>query len=174
MEDKAKVYMICGISCSGKTCFSKNLELFGVPRISMDEELWPDFYVLADMISAEHRSCLYAEAEKRIRAKIANFCAENRPCSVDMPFCKRQQRDDFSAYIKSCGGEPVLIWIKTDLPVLKQRLADRIGKNGPNNLPVSEEEINMYWRGFQRPEDENAIVIDGEKPFDMEEILKMI
>ncbi len=174
MKNNAKVFLICGISGSGKTCFSKKLELSGIPRISMDEELWPDYYVLSDMISDEHRDYLYSEAIKRIRARIANFCAENRPCSVDMPFCKRAQREEFSKYIKSCGGEPVLIWIKTDLPVLKKRLAERCGKNGPNNLPVSEAEIEMYWRGFQRPEDENPVIIDGEQPFDIEEILKMI
>ena len=172
METKPKIYMICGISGSGKTRFSKEMELFGIPRISMDEELWPDFYVLADMISDEHRDYLYSEATKRIYAKVANFCAENRPCSVDMPFCKLAQRDAFRAHIESCGGEPVLVWINTDLPVLKKRLADRIGKNGPNNLPVSEAEVEMFWRGFQRPVGENAIEISGEAPFDIENFLK--
>ena len=100
METKPKIYMICGISGSGKTRFSKEMELFGIPRISMDEELWPDFYVLADMISDEHRDHLYSEATKRIYAKVANFCAENRPCSVDMPFCKLAQRDAFRAHIE--------------------------------------------------------------------------
>ena len=67
-----------------------------------------------------------------------------------------------------------MIWINTDLDVLKKRLSDRAGKNGPNNLPVSEEEINMYWNGFQKPSGESHIEIDGNKPFDFEEILKMI
>ena len=91
-----------------------------------------------------------------------------------MPFCKRAQRDSFRAHVENCGGEPVLIWINTDLSVLKERLADRAGKNGPNNLPVSEEEIEMYWRGFQRPADEKHIEIDGNKPFDIGKILEMI
>ena len=172
MENRPKIYMICGISGSGKTAFSKEMELFGIPRLSIDEELWPDFYVLADVLSTEHKDYLYSEAMKRIKARTANFCAENRSCSVDMPFCKKAQREEFRAHIENCGGEPVLIWINTPLEVLKERLAGRIGKNGPNNLPVSEDEINMYWRGFQRPEGENAIEIDGTKPFDIENIIK--
>ena len=148
MENKAKVYMICGISGSGKTAFSKNLELFGVPRISIDEELWPDYYVLGALVSDEHRDFLYKQAMERIFSKVRNFCAEKRDCSVDMPFCKRHQRENFRAHVENCGGEAVLIWINTDLPVLKARISDRAGKNGPNNLPVSEEEIEMYWRGF--------------------------
>ena len=166
--------MICGISGSGKTAFSKNLELHGIPRISMDEELWPDYYVYPGLLSKEHLGFLYEQATERIFAKIRNFCAEGRPCSVDMPFCKRAQRDIFRAHIESCGGEPVLIWINTDLPVLKKRLAEREGKNGPNNLPVSEEEIEMFWKGFQRPYDEKHIEIDGNRDFEMDEILKMI
>ncbi|MBR2042515.1 MAG: ATP-binding protein [Oscillospiraceae bacterium] len=172
MENKPKIYMICGISGSGKTALSKEMELFGIPRLSIDEELWPDFYVLADMMSTEHRDYLYSEAMKRIKARTANFCAENRSCSVDMPFCKKAQREDFRAHIEKSGGEAVLIWIDTPLEVLKKRLLERKDKNGPNNLPVSEEEIGMYWRGFQRPEDENAIRIDGTKPFEMKNIIK--
>ena len=172
MEEKAKIYMICGISGSGKSFLAKKLALFGVPRISIDEELWPDYYVLADILSDEHREALYGEAMKRIRARVANFCAEKRPCSIDMPFCKKAQREDFADYIRSCGGEPVLLWIKTDLPVLKKRLAERAGKNGPDNLPVSEKEIEMYWRGFERPTEKNAVVIDGEEPFDIENFLE--
>ena len=166
--------MVCGISGSGKTAFSKKLELSGVPRISMDEELWPDFYVLGDMISDEHKDFLYEQAMERIFSKVRNFCAGGRPCSVDMPFCKRAQRDSFRAHVENCGGEPVLIWINTDLAVLKQRIADRTGKNGPNNLPVSEEEIEMFWRGFQRPVDEEHIEIDGTADFDVKKILEMI
>lgn len=172
MENKAKIYMICGISGSGKTAFSKALELSGIPRLSIDEELWPDYYAYPGLLSDEHRDYLYSEAMKRIKARVFNFCAEKRPCSVDMPFCKKAQRDEFCAHIKSCGGEPVLIWINTPLEVLKKRLAERDGKSGPNNLPVSEAEINMYWRGFQRPEGENAIEIDGTKPFEIEKIIK--
>ena len=166
--------MVCGISGSGKTSFSKKLELEGVPRISMDEELWPDYYVYPGLLSEEHLDFLYKKATERIFAKIRNFCAEGRSCSVDMPFCKAAQREVFRAHAEKCGGEPVLIWINTDLPVLKSRLADRSGKSGPNNLPVSEKEIEMYWRGFERPTDEKHIEIDGTADFEIEEILKMI
>lgn len=166
--------MVCGISGSGKTAFSKNLELSGVPRISIDEELWPDYFVLSTLISDEHKSFLYKQATDRIFAKVRNFCSEGKSCSVDMPFCKKAQREAFRAHVENCGGEPVLIWINTDLAVLKQRIADRTGKNGPNNLPISEEEIEMYWRGFQRPADEKHIEIDGNKPFDVRKILEMI
>ena len=174
MEKKPKVFMVCGISGSGKTAFSKKLELSGVPRISMDEELWPDYYVYPGLLSKEHLDFLYKQATERIFAKIRNFCAEGHPCSVDMPFCKAAQRKAFRAQIENFGGEPVLIWINTDLPVLKQRLADRTGKNGPNNLPVSEEEIEMFWRGFQRPHGEEHIEIDGTAEFDAGKFLEMI
>ena len=91
-----------------------------------------------------------------------------------MPFCKSAQREAFRAHVENCGGKPVLIWINTDLPVLKRRLAEREGKNGPNNLPVSESEIEMFWRGFERPFTEEHIEIDGNADFDIDEILKMI
>ena len=140
----------------------------------MDEELWPDYYAYPGLFSEEHLDFLYKQATERIFAKIRNFCAEGSACSVDMPFCKFSQREAFRAQIESFGGEAVLVWINTDLSMLKKRLADRKGKNGPNNLPVSEKEIEMYWRGFERPKNENHIEIDGNSDFDIEEILKMI
>ena len=90
MEKKPKVFMVCGISGSGKTAFSKKLELSGVPRISMDEELWPDFYVLGNLISDEHKDFLYKQASERIFAKIRNFCAEGRarPLSLSLKFSR--------------------------------------------------------------------------------------
>lgn len=164
--------MISGISGSGKTAFSKKLELSGIPRISMDEELWPDYYAYPGLLSEEHLDFLYKQALERIFARIRNFCAEGKSCSVDMPFCKREQRDIFRAHIENCGGEPVLIWINTDLPVLKKRLAEREGKGGPNNLPVSEAEIEMFWKGFQRPVDEEHVEIDGNLEPDIEFLIK--
>ena len=106
MENKPKIFMISGISGSGKTALSKKLELSGIPRISMDEELWPDYYVYPGLLSEEHLDFLYKQATERIFAKIRNFCAEGRSCSVDMPFCKVAQRDSFRAHIENCGGEP--------------------------------------------------------------------
>ena len=49
--------------------------------------------------------------------------------------------------------------------MLKERLAARKGKNGPNELFVSEEELMRYWNGFERPlSEENATVIEQEQP----------
>ncbi len=164
--------MLCGISGSGKTYLGKLLELRGIPRLSIDEELWPDFYVLSDLISEEHKDHLYPEAMKRIAARMSNFIRENRVCSVDMPFCHREMRDKFRAQIEKAGGEPVLVWLKADLPVLKERLADRKGKNGPNNLPVSNEEAERYWNGFEPITETDCIEIDSTKPIDIDSVLK--
>lgn len=174
MEKRPKVLLISGISGSGKTFLSKKLELSGIPRISIDEELWPDYYVYPGLLSEEHLDFLYKQAMDRVFSKVSVFCSEGRSCSVDMPFCKKAQRDAFRAHAEKCGGEAVLLWINTDLPVLKERLLDRAGKNGPDNLPVSEAEIEMYWRGFERPVDEKQIEIDGSAPFDIEKIIGMI
>ena len=159
--DQPKLYMICGISGSGKTFYAKNLEQQGVVRLSIDEELWPDFFVLDPLLCAEHKAVLKEQAFARIKSRAANLLAAGRDVSIDMPFCKRAQRDELRAFAAECGAAPVLVYLKTELPVLKARLAAREGKNGPNALPVSPEELEMYWRGFERPaEDENPIVIE--------------
>ncbi len=170
----SKVIMLCGISGSGKTRLAKLLELNGIPRLSIDNELWPDFYVYSDLLTDEHRDYLYAEAMRRIISRMSNFCSENRVCTVDMPFCHREARENFRAQIEKAGGEPVLLWLKADLPVLKKRLADRKGKNGPDNLPVTEEEIERYWKGFQPITETPCTVIDSNTEFDLEAVLKLI
>ena len=159
--EQPKLYMICGISGSGKTFYAKSLERQGVVRLSIDEELWPDFFVLDPLLCAEHKAVLKEQALARIKSRAANLIAAGRDVSIDMPFCKRAQRDELRAFAAECGAAPVLVYLKADLPVLKARLAAREGKNGPNALPVSPAELEMYWRGFERPaEDENPIVIE--------------
>ncbi|MGN0629332.1 MAG: AAA family ATPase [Oscillospiraceae bacterium] len=171
---KPKLVMMCGTSGSGKTYFSKLLESRGFARLSIDEELWPDFYVLSDMLTPEHKAFLKEQGMERLRSRAANFVADGKNVVIDMCFCHKAQRDEFRTFGESLGAEPVLIYIKASLPVLRARLADRAGKNGPNSLPVSEEELLRFWSGFQPPEGEGEIVIDSEKPIDIDEILKNI
>ncbi len=159
--EQPKLYMICGISGSGKTFYAKQLERQGVVRLSLDEELWPDFFVLDPLLCAGHKALLREQALARIKSRAANLIAAGRDVSIDMPFCKRAQRDEFRAFAAECGAAPVLICLKADLPVLRERLAAREGKNGPNALPVSERELLMYWNGFERPTaDESPIIAE--------------
>ena len=163
--EQPKLYMICGISGSGKTFYAKKLERQGVVRLSIDEELWPDFFILDPLLCAEHKAMLKEQATARIKSRAANLAAEGRSVCIDMPFCKRSQREEFREYAKKIGAEPVLIYMKAELSVLKERLAARKGKNGPNALFVSEEELMRYWNGFERPLlEENATVIEQEQP----------
>lgn len=168
----SKVIMICGVSGSGKTYLAKLLELKGVPRLSIDNELWPDFYVLSDLLSKEHKNYLYSEATKRIVARMKNYISENKVCTIDMPFCHRETRDYFRAQIEEAGGKPLLLWLKADLPVLKQRLCDRKGKNGPDNLPVSAEEVERYQKGFEPITETECVVINTENPIDIDSVFK--
>lgn len=171
---KPKLVMMCGTSGSGKTYFSKLLESRGFARLSIDEELWPDFYVLSDMLTPEHKAFLKEQGMERLRSRAANLLAGGKNVVIDMCFCHKSQRDEFRAFSESLGAAPVLIYMKAGLPVLMARLADRTGKNGPNSLPVSEEELLRFWGGFQPPKGEGEIVIDSEKPIDIDKILKNI
>lgn len=160
--EKPKLFMISGISGSGKTFYAKNLEEEGVIRLSIDEELWPNFFVLSPMLSFEHKAVLKNQATERIKSRAKNLVAFGKSVSVDMPFCKRSQRDEFRRFALDIGAEPVLIYLKSELSVLKRRLADRVGKNGPNALPVSEEELMRFWHGFEPPtSDEAPIIIES-------------
>lgn len=68
----------------------------------------------------------------------------------------------------------MLIFLKASPAVLKTRLAEREGKNGPDDLPVSEAELLRFLKNFQVPSGEGEIVINSEQEFDLDEILKEI
>ncbi len=171
---KPLLIMMCGTSGSGKTYFSKLLERRGFARLSIDEELWPDFYVFSDILTAEHKAFLKKQSMERLRSRASNFIAEGKSVVIDMCFCHKAQRDEFRNFAESIDARPVLIYLKATLPVLKARLSGRAGKNGPNNLPVSEAELFHFWGSFQPPKGEEEVVIDTEKPFDVDDILKHI
>ena len=105
--DQPKLYMICGISGSGKTFYAKKLERQGVVRLSIDEELWPDFFILDPLLCAEHKAMLKEQAKARIKSRAANLIAAGRDVSIDMPFCKRAQRDEFRAFAREHGAAAV-------------------------------------------------------------------
>ena len=102
--EQPKLYMICGISGSGKTFYAKKLERQGVVRLSIDEELWPDFFILDPLLCAEHKAMLKEQAEARIKSRAANLIAAGRDVSIDMPFCRRAQRDEFRAFAREHGA----------------------------------------------------------------------
>ena len=168
-----KVALICGISGSGKTKFARLLEEKGFFRLSLDEELYPDFYLFAPLMTDEYRAVLKQEGINRIKSRMVNLIADGKNVALDMPFCKRAQREDFCSLIRSKGAEPMLIFLDAELSVLKERLAKRQGKNGWENLPVSEKELERFWNNFERPDpDENFIFVNANREFDIDEIIK--
>ena len=102
--EQPKLYMICGISGSGKTFYAKKLERQGVVRLSIDEELWPDFFILDPLLCAEHKAMLKEQAEARIKSRAANLIAARRAGGIAMPGFRRAQRAPLPALARGAGA----------------------------------------------------------------------
>ena len=164
MSTKPVAVMVCGISGSGKTNFSKLLESEGYIRFSVDEEMQKEKSL------SEGKTVLRGKAIEHIKIQLSETISNGKNAVLDISFCHKIQRDEFKALIEKNGGIWKLFYLKANLETLKNRLSERTESGDPNAIPVSEKELLGFWERFEVPSGEGEIVINSEKPFDLGKI----
>lgn len=146
-----EVVIICGVSGSGKTSFSRRLEKDGYRRISLDEyidrhhgETFPD-------LPDEQQRQIFASAAAGLADMAADSIRRGEKIVVDSTMCKRAARDRMRAVCKSLDAECRFIYLDVPYSELARRLALRRG-TGPNDRIVPEERLKGFCRGFEVPD----------------------
>lgn len=81
---------------------------------------------------------------------------------LDFSFAFRQNRDEWKALVEDLGGHWVLVYLDVDATELRRRVAARnrlTVKDGDSALPVTEELLERYLAGFERPLGEGETVL---------------
>lgn len=155
----AQVVLLCGVSGSGKTWFARQLEARGFIRLSADRYLWgicgPEF---ASWPLHRQRQA-FMEASVALEHALEETVAAGKKVVVDSTLCKRIKRDSLRRVCAGAGVAPLFVWFDVPLPVLRRRLAQRRG-SGPDDQIVSPEQVENFFRGFERPEaDETDVIV---------------
>ncbi len=158
---KPIVYMLCGLTGSGKTTYAQELAKQGYVRLSLDEEVhrlherdqiaYPDKYL-------EYEE----EAKESLKQRLQDSIDKGQQVVLDYGFWKRSDRDHYKNLIENLGGAPKLVYFQADPQLLISRLHQRNERTDANALTVTETMLRDFIARFEEPRDENKEIIPQE------------
>ncbi len=144
------VILMCGVSGSGKTYFSKKLEEKGYKRLSLDEYIWSIYGPEFPSFSPERRKQIFMETAKEMDRQLAEIIERGEKVVLDSTMCKKMKREKTLMLCREHGVEPIFIYLETPLPILRERLSTRKG-TGPNDQIVTPEDLSSFYSNFEPP-----------------------
>ncbi len=154
----SRAMLMSGISGSGKTHYALRLVSEGYRRLSVDsiimERRGASFLTEAE----DKKKILFMESMDEVCLRLREGLLQGNSVVVDATLCKRAVRDRLRRICRECGVEPVVVYFDVPMDVLEERLKGRKG-SGPDDLIVSREELLRYYKGFERPENDEQDVV---------------
>ncbi len=155
---KPIVYMLCGLTGSGKTTYAHELEQQGAVRLSIDEEV----HALheRDGIPYPEKFLDYEPEAKAAHAKqLEALIAEGKSVILDYGFWKKADRDKYKQLITSLDADWKLLYFKSSPEQLMDRLHGRNKRDGANALTVTEDMLRDFIARFEEPSNEGEEII---------------
>ncbi len=159
---KPIVYLLCGLTASGKTTYAKKLEQAGVVRLSVDEEV----YARHGRYGVDYPEWEYFERERPVVAEMRHRMLELVRSGVSVVFnhglWTRTDREYYKRLIEDAGGTWRLLYFRADRALLLVRLAERNQRTDTNALRVTPEALDDFFRRFEEPIGEGEDIVDTE------------
>jgi len=155
------VVMMCGVTGSGKTTFSQELEKEGFVRLSIDEEIWATHGRYGIDYPTEKIEEFQKDAERKLRDRLIQLIYAKQHVVIDFSFWNRERRDEYKQLIENAGGKCKLIYLKVHPDDLSERIKLRNNRIDANAFPVTEEMLTSYINGFETPNGEGEMVIEN-------------
>ena len=158
----SQVVLMCGISGSGKTFFSRKLEKRGYIRLSLDEMIWKKYGADFEKIPFEEQKDIFAATAAEMVDELETNIKSGNKVVLDSTFCKKGKRDRIVLFCKNLDIEPLIVYLHAPLSLLEKRMGTRMG-TGPNDQIVPIERLAAFYKNFEAPrENENYITIEQE------------
>lgn len=120
----ATVWLLVGLTGSGKTTFAKRLEVDGVVRLSLDELV----FARHGRYGVDYHESEYFAKEapivEEVYARLGELVAAGRDVVLDVGLWRRADRDAAKKLVESAGGVWRLIFFKVAREELLRRLRD--------------------------------------------------
>ncbi|KAJ5095235.1 hypothetical protein N7532_007526 [Penicillium argentinense] len=164
-DPRPVVVMTCGIAGSGKSTLAKYIvstyNLYH--RLSIDSWVYNHYGLYGTDYPAERYSGYQEEAESALRIELASLLREGaQDVVLDFSFAFRETRDEWKQLVEAYGGRWVLLYLDVEADELRRRVRARNSlkaKDGDSAFPVTEEILEGYLRGFERPDQEGEVVL---------------
>ena len=179
---KKKTFVIItrGMSASGKSTLTQPLlEKLGAIRIRSDIERKRLFNIKSDHDShanVEH-GIYTTEATKKTYLKLLELAGSiidaGLPVIVDATFSTVEQRKLFKELATKKQARFIILEFVATNETLKQRILGRKNDVSDADLNILENQIKN-WQTLEQDEKTNSILIDTEKPFDIDKLLNRL
>jgi predicted kinase len=129
------VYLLCGLTGSGKTTYARELEAAGAVRLSVDEVV------------------------EELRRRLVELIESGHDVALDHGLWRRSDRDAYKRLIEAHGGTWRLLHFKADRDLLPQRLADRSRRGDANAMPLTPSDLEDFITRFEEPTGEGEELV---------------
>ncbi len=161
---KPVVYLLTGLTGSGKTTYAKTLAAQGVIRLSVDEEVHRR-HGRYGVDYPEHR---YFDLERPVLAEASDRLGQLVRAGHDVVFdyglWRRAERDAHKELVEDAGGRWRLLYFPVDRAELLRRLAARNLREDPDALTVTPEALDDFSQRFEQPHDEGEEIVSSDPP----------
>ena len=154
------VYMLCGLTGSGKTVYAKRLEAKGCVRLSIDELVQARHGRYDVDYPAHDYLRFYDEAVTELDRRLVELLEAGQSVVLDHGLWKRSNRDRYKRMVEAHGGRWRLFYFKANPEVLRRRLAERNRRTDANALTVTDDMLTAFLARFEAPVGEGEVVLD--------------
>jgi predicted kinase len=155
------VYLLCGLTGSGKTTYAKRLEAAGAVRLTVDEEV----YARHGRYGVDYPTSEYFERERPVvedlRGRLVELVESGRDVVFDHGMWRRDDRNAYKQLVEGHGGRWRLLYFKVDPEVLLQRLAERNRRSDANAMPLLPRDLEDFIARFEEPMDEGEELVEA-------------
>jgi predicted kinase len=158
------VYLLCGLTGSGKTTYAKRLEAAGAVRLSVDEEV----HARHGRYGVDYPMSEYFDRERpvveELPRRLVELVESGHDVVLDYGLWRRSDRDAYKRLVEAHGGRWRLLYFKVDPQVLRQRLADRNRRADANALMVTPSALEDFIARFDEPVGEGEETVQAQPP----------
>ncbi|KAE8358184.1 P-loop containing nucleoside triphosphate hydrolase protein [Aspergillus caelatus] len=164
-DPRPVVLMTCGIAGSGKSTLAHSI-VSAYPsfhRLSIDSYVYSHHGLWDVDYPRDQYEEYQLEAEEALRTELISALTGGQVDLVlDFSFAYREVREEWKGLIEGSGGRWVLVFLDVDAAELRRRVRarnERVDKDGDSAFYVTEEILERYLTGFERPDGEGEIVL---------------
>ncbi|KXG46467.1 uncharacterized protein PGRI_053230 [Penicillium griseofulvum] len=164
-DPRPVVLMTCGMAGSGKSSLSKRI-LSNHPsfkRFSIDSHIYIKYGLYGVDYPEDKYSGYQDEAESALRHELVQLLRQgSQDAILDFSFAFQETRDEWKRLIEESGGRWVLTYLDVGGDELRRRVRARNQfaiKDGDSAFFVTNEILESFLAGFERPTGEGEIVL---------------
>lgn len=149
-----KVVMTCGMTCSGKSTYARELEQRGYVWLSVDHDSWGLGHEQHPLPPEVQRDIKVAQ-KRRLRELIA----EGRDVVLEYAFASRSRRDEYRRLAREAGAEVSFVFFDVPLDELLRRLEARnAGPRTAHSVIVKPDQVVRWYESFEWPQPDETDV----------------